>query len=407
MSKRIKLNLDSLAALVAKEYNSNTAGRGELRALTPKYNVTLPKETFDNKISRGVYEMVGDPSKGDLSFLEDTPQSSPAPVRVPKAISTEAPVKRLEPAVAEQPKVHSAVPKLENAAAHGAYIPLTDPLYVAWGNHSDIKKVVKSGIFMPTYITGATGNGKTMTPEQVCASLKRECIRVNITKKTNEDDLIGGFRLIDGETVWSDGPVIEAMKRGAVLLLDEIDLGSDEIMCLQSVLEGKAYYIKKTNRLVQAKAGFNVIATANTKGDGQSEEYTHTNPLNEAFKDRFPMLLEQDYPTKAIENKILTRIMNTLVGDSEDSFISDLCIWADIIRATYKDGGVERSISTRRLVDIVKVYSVFHKEDYAIDKCTARFDDDTREAFRDLWLHLHDDPGDEDSPPDFTPDNPF
>ena len=268
-------------------------------------------------------------------------------------------------------------------------IPNKDATFVSFGNFSDIKKVVQSGLFYPAFITGLSGNGKTFGVEQSCAQLGRELIRVNITIETDEDDLIGGFRLVNGETVWHNGPVVEAMERGAILLLDEIDLASNKIMCLQSVLEGKGVFLKKIGKHIVPKAGFNVIATANTKGKGSDDgRFIGTNVLNEAFLERFPITFEQEYPTISVETKILTKVAESLsipmIGEHTD-FIKHLCTWSEIIRKTFNDGGIDEVISTRRLVHIIKAYSIFGKKDKAIKVCLNRFDDETKTTFVELY----------------------
>ncbi len=264
-------------------------------------------------------------------------------------------------------------------------IPQKDPNYVPFGNFSDIKKIVKSGIFYPTFVTGLSGNGKTASIEQTCAQLGRELIRVNITIETDEDDLIGGFRLVDGNTVWHNGPVIEALKRGAVLLLDEIDLASNKILCLQSILEGKGVFLKKIGQWVTPASGFNVIATANTKGKGSDDgRFIGTNVLNEAFLERFPVTFEQEYPTPVTETKILNNYCSELDCCNE-KFINALVVWAEIIRKTFNEGGVDEVISTRRLVHIIRAYSIFGNEVKAINVCLNRFDEDTKKSFLDLY----------------------
>ena len=256
-------------------------------------------------------------------------------------------------------------------------VPSVDSNFVKFGNFSDVKKIVQSKQFYPTFITGLSGNGKTFGVEQVCAQLKRELIRVNITIETDEDDLIGGFRLVDGNTVWHNGPVVEALQRGAILLLDEIDLASNKILCLQPVLEGKGLFLKKIGQYVSPKAGFNVIATANTKGKGSDDgRFIGTNVLNEAFLERFPVTFEQAYPSVKIEEKLLTLHAES-VGVNDSSFIKRLVDWADIIRKTFYDGGIEDIISTRRLVHIIRAYSIFNDKAKAIQVCTNRFDDET------------------------------
>ena len=269
-----------------------------------------------------------------------------------------------------------------------SFIPSTDGDYVAWGNHKTVEKVIKSKLFYPIFITGLSGNGKTFMTEQVCAKLKREMIRVNITIETDEDDLLGGFRLVDGETVFHKGPVVDAMERGAVLLLDEVDLASNKILCLQPVLEGKGVYLKKINQWVTPAEGFTIIATANTKGKGsESGAFIGTNILNEAFLERFAVTIEQEYPTTATEKKILGRVFNTL-GIEDSEFAAKLVDWADIIRRTYYDGGIDEVISTRRLVHISKAFSIFEDRMQAIDLCINRFDEETKESFKDLYTKI-------------------
>jgi MoxR-like ATPase len=264
-------------------------------------------------------------------------------------------------------------------------IPDKDPNFVPFGNFSDVKRIIQSGIFYPTFITGLSGNGKTLGIEQACALLKKELIRVNITIETDEDDLIGGFRLVNGETVWHNGPVIEALERGAILLLDEVDLASNKILCLQSVLEGKGLFLKKTGRYVERRSGFNIFATANTKGKGSEDgRFIGTNVLNEAFLERFALTFEQDYPTVATETKILEKAASSLaVLDKE--FCSHLANWADIIRRTFNDGGVDEVISTRRLVHIIRAFAIWQDRMKAIKVCTNRFDDETKQSFLELY----------------------
>ena len=280
-------------------------------------------------------------------------------------------------------KVKEVVQKIEKAyeapdALH--LIPEKNENFVPFGNFNTIKKIIKSGVFYPSFITGLSGNGKTFGVEQVCAQLNRELVRVNITIETDEDDLIGGFRLVNGDTVWHNGPVIEALERGAVLLLDEIDLASNKILCLQSILEGKGVFLKKIGRYVKPAAGFNVVATANTKGRGSEDgRFIGTNVLNEAFLERFAITFEQEYPNSKTE----TNILNKLCSDKE--FCARLSDWADIIRKTFYDGGIDEVISTRRLVHIVQAYSIFQDKVKAIELCLNRFDDETKQAFLDLY----------------------
>ena len=264
-------------------------------------------------------------------------------------------------------------------------VPEKDDTFVKFGPFADLKKIIHSKLFYPTFITGLTGNGKTVGVEQACAQLNRELIRVNITIETDEDDLIGGFRLSDGSTVWHNGPVVEALERGAVLLLDEIDLASNKILCLQPVLEGKGLFLKKTGRFVQPAPGFNVIATANTKGKGSDDgRFIGTNVLNEAFLERFPVTFEQDYPAPSVETKILGRVASTL-GVTDSDFCKRLVDWGDIIRKTFYDGGIEEIISTRRLIHILRAYSIFGDKMKAIGVCVNRFDDETKQSFIELY----------------------
>ena len=279
-------------------------------------------------------------------------------------------------------------------------IPSKDANYVPFGNATDLKKIIKSKIFYPTFITGLSGNGKTLGVEQACAQLGRELIRVNITVETDEDDLIGGFRLVNGETVWHNGPVIEALERGAVLLLDEIDLASNKILCLQSILEGKGVFLKKIGRQVSPAAGFNIFATANTKGKGSDDgRFVGTNVLNEAFLERFPVTFEQEYPAPSLETKMLNNYCKEL-DCCDDDYIKNLVAWADIIRKTFKDGGVDEVISTRRLVHIIRAYSIFSDRVKAIKVCLNRFDDETKQSFIELYDKI-------DADVDISVDNPL
>jgi hypothetical protein len=291
-----------------------------------------------------------------------------------------------------------AINNLENTfnspSAHGIgivesvkqnLIPDKDATFVKFGNFADIKKIIQSRLFYPTFITGLSGNGKTFSVEQACAQLGRELIRVNITIETDADDLLGGFRLVNGETAWHNGPVVEALERGAILLLDEIDLASNKILCLQSILEGKGVFLKKIGRFVRPAAGFNVIATANTKGKGSDDgRFIGTNVLNEAFLERFPVTFEQSYPAVATEVKILQSVASQL-SVNDDDFCKRLADWGDIIRKTFYDGGIDEIISTRRLVHIIRAYSIFQDKAKAIQVCVNRFDDETKTAFLELY----------------------
>ena len=270
----------------------------------------------------------------------------------------------------------------------GNIIPEKDPNFVNFGDYSSVKSIIASKKFYPIFITGLSGNGKTLGVTQACAEKKREMIRVNITIETDEDDLLGGYRLRDGQTVWQNGPVIEAMERGAVLLLDEIDLASNKIMCLQPILEGNGVFVKKINKFVKPALGFTVVATANTKGKGSEDgQFIGTNVLNEAFLERFPITFEQKYPSVKIETKIISKMLET-ENAKDDEYATNLVNWADIIRKTYSEGGVDEIISTRRLVHIAKAYSIFRNKLKAVEVCTNRFDDDTKQSFIDLYTKI-------------------
>ena len=269
-----------------------------------------------------------------------------------------------------------------------SFVPDRNETYVPFGFYNDLRDIIKSRIFYPVYITGLSGNGKTFMIEQVCAALKREMIRVNITKRTDESDLIGSYELVDGSTIRREGPVITAMRRGAVLLLDECDLGTEDILCLQPILEGKPYFDKKTGEVVHPAAGFNVIATANTKGKGSDDgRFIGTNLLNEAFLERFAITVEQEYPPAATERKILEKNF-AILGITDAIFIDRLITWAEVIRKSFSDGAVDEVISTRRLVHISKAFSIFNNRLKAIEMCLNRFDTDTKNAFLDLYTKV-------------------
>ena len=267
-------------------------------------------------------------------------------------------------------------------------VPAKDSTYVPFGFYRDLVNIVKSGMFYPMFITGLSGNGKTLMVEQIHASLKKELIRVNITIETDEDDLLGGFRLVNGETKFVPGPVVEAMERGCTLLLDECDLGSNKLLALQPVLEGKGVYLKKVNKWITPKDGFNVIATANTKGKGSEDgRFIGTNILNEAFLERFAITIEQPYPSNTVEKKIVLGSMKKY-GSVDENFADNLVTWTDVIRKTFYDGGVDELISTRRLDHIAKAFAIFGDKMKSIELCVARFDDDTKESFMDLYTKI-------------------
>jgi cobaltochelatase CobS len=258
-------------------------------------------------------------------------------------------------------------------------IPSKYPDYVPFGFFKDMRNIIKSSQFYPIFVTGLSGNGKTLMVEQVCADLKRECIRVNISIETDESDLLGGPTLVNGNIVNRDGPVITAMKRGAVLLIDEVDRGSNKLMCLQGILEGKPYYNKKNGEMVYPADGFNIVATANTKGRGSEEGRYLSQILDDAFLERFPITVEQEYPDAKTEKKILS----PLIEDKD--FVENLVQWADVVRQSFDQGAVDEIISTRRLVHIAKAFKIFGDRMKAIELCVSRFDAETKTAFLDLY----------------------
>ena len=352
---------------------------------------SIPKAEIEEvaAILKTRFDSVSRRMKSTFGFVynQKTQTFSQPTAALPKVQKAKKPVaqvkKQLERTIAKTPdlptKKTSANVKTERAVEQNL-VPIKDAEYVPFGNFKDVKKVLASKQFYPMFITGLSGNGKTYSVEQACAQLKRELIRVNITIETDEDDLIGGFRLADGDTVWHNGPIIEALEKGAVLLLDEVDLASNKILCLQSILEGKGVFLKKIGRYVKPAAGFTVIATANTKGKGSDDgRFVGTNVLNEAFLERFPITFEQEYPTPVTEAKILA------FHCEDKNYIKHLCDWADIIRRTFKDGGIDEVISTRRLVHIAQAYAIFNDKAKAISTCISRFDDETKQVFQELY----------------------
>jgi MoxR-like ATPase len=360
LSPRKKLFVDTAAEMFG---DGAVITKAEKTAAAEKAGVPFPTWFKGEGFSVG-YNAYKLPSEGD---------NVAAPVTVTAA-----------PASAEATMVNLVATNMEKQNL----IPGKFDGFVPWGNFSLIEKVVKSGMFYPIFVTGLSGNGKTLMIEQVCAKLNKELIRVNITIETDEDDLLGGFRLVNGETKFMPGPVIEAMERGCTLLLDECDLGSNKLLCLQPVLEGQGVYLKKINKWVTPKAGFNVMATANTKGKGSDDgRFIGTNILNEAFLERFAITMEQPYATVATETKIINLAMKKY-GAEDEGFAKNLVTWADVIRKTFYDGGVDEVISTRRLDHIVKAFAIFGDKMQAIELCVARFDEDTKVSFLDLYTKI-------------------
>ena len=341
-------------------YKKDKLTRGEINSFWQKKGYKNPswlkKDKY--KVDRGIYKLPLDNNQTENEKIMDT---------------------------SESPKTEAAYIV---SSLTGNIVPTKDPVFVSFGNYPDVKSIIASGKFYPIFITGLSGNGKTMSVTQAAAALKKELIRVNITIETDEDDLLGGYRLKDGQPVWQNGPVLEAMERGATLLLDEIDLASNKIMCLQPILEGSGIFVKKINKYIKPQPGFNVVATANTKGQGSEDgKFIGTNILNEAFLERFPVTFEQSYPNARVEKKILNNTLKQ-AGKKDDKFAEKLTTWADVIRKTYFDGGVDEIISTRRLVHITQAYAIFDDKMKAIKMCTNRFDDDTKNSFVELYTKV-------------------
>jgi len=333
-------------------------------ALSLGFNTYADLISDDFKVSRGVYDY-------SRLLANATP-----------AAAVEAPAAAAKPAVL---KLASAVSSTVN---EDSYIPDADPTYVKWGSYDDVAQIIRSKTFYPIYIAGLSGNGKTMMVEQACAALNREYVRVQISPETDEDDLIGGFRLLNGETVFAKGPVIKAMERGAILLIDEIDRATNKIMCLQGVLEGKPILIKKTGEVIKPSPGFNVFATANTKGKGSdSGHFVAATIIDEAFLERFVATIEQPYPTLATERKIVLKHMEKF-GRRDEDFADKLTTWAEVIRKTFAEDGVDEVISTRRLCHIAHTYKIFEDRLKAVQMCINRFDEDTKTAFLDLYTKI-------------------
>ncbi len=332
------------------------------------------------KVGRGLWKI---PVNGSVVV-----KSTPSPKKKAKKIAE--PVVSEPVTITDKPTAPTSVVEMtKGTTSTVSNIPAKDPLFVPFGNFSDVNSIFKSNMFYPIYVTGLSGNGKTFMIEQAAAKAGRELFRVNITVETDEDDLLGGFRLVDGETVWFDGPVVEAMRKGAILLLDEVDLASTKIMCLQPVLEGKGVFLKKINEFVECADGFNVVATANTKGKGdETGNFMGAGVLNEAFLERFPITVEQEYPSNAVEKKILNKVFDKLnINDSE--FVDKLINWADVIRKTYVEGAIDQLITTRRLVHISNAYAIFNMDRMkAISMCVNRFDDETKMAMIDLYTKI-------------------
>jgi len=391
MGERFKMSFTSKQSAfinAAVSYNENvvaidfnSVNKTDLTNIANSADLKFPHwltRISDYKVGRGLWSI---PVNG-APAIKAVADSSVGVEKAPDSI-TEKPVPAVPVTVVEMTKGSTST--TEN-------IPAKDGLFVPFGNFSDVHSILKSKMFYPIFVTGLSGNGKTFMIEQACAKAKRELFRVNITIETDEDDLLGGFRLVNGETVWFDGPVVEAMKKGSVLLLDEIDLASTKIMCLQPVLEGKGVFLKKINEWVECADGFNIVATANTKGKGDDTgNFIGAGVLNEAFLERFPITVEQEYPTNAVEKKILEKVFDNL-GLSDSAFIEKLVNWADIIRKTYIEGAIDELITTRRLVHISNAYKIFNRDRVkSISMCVNRFDVETKTAMLDLYTKVDSD----------------
>ena len=360
----------------AKSYEGvdiNSVNKADLQSIADSAGLKFPHwitRVPTYKVGRGLWSI---PVDGETKVSEVKVKEKKTPKPKPVA----------------EPAVSAAIEMAKGSSVEISAVPAKDPLFVPFGNFSDVEAIIKSNMFYPVFVTGLSGNGKTFMIEQACAKAKRELFRVNVTIETDEDDLLGGFRLVNGETVWFDGPVVEAMRKGAVLLLDEVDLASTKIMCLQPVLEGKGVFLKKINEWVECAEGFNIVATANTKGKGdETGNFIGAGVLNEAFLERFPITVEQEYPATAVEKKILNKVFDKLnVSDSE--FVDKLVNWADIIRKTYVEGAIDELITTRRLVHISNAYAIFNMDRMkAIQMCVNRFDGETMTAMVDLYTKV-------------------
>lgn len=343
-------------------------------------------------ITRGVYDfekMVLETQQ--MAVIGGTKKKTELP-ETPQLVSSQVPGYTDDRTPIEQPKPEPKK-EIQEITSVVNYIPEINKTFVPFGYHDKMEQIITSGVFMPVFIAGLSGNGKTLTTEQICAKHKREFINVPVTIETNEDDLLGGFRLIDGETRWSNGPVIEAMERGAVLLIDEIDLASHKIMCLQSIIDGKGVYLKKINKYVRHEPGFTIVVTANTKGKGKWQgQFVGTNILNESFLERFVVLFEQEYPLETVEKKILrANLKQCGIKTSDDEvkkFVLLLVQWANQIRKQFNEMNISEVISTRRLVHIVRYYSVFKDRLDAVKQGTNRFSDDNKESFIQLFAAM-------------------
>ena len=384
MYKRLTATQENFVRAAAEMGCTSPITRPEVLDVIAAHDMSIPQwlvgpKGIDRRVGRGEYDL---PELSEFNGQSSDIGETVAPESVataPAAVAT-APARSIP--------VASASPTTFALAPDAGLIPDRISTYVPFGHFKDVEKIVKAKAFYPVFVTGLSGNGKTTMIEQVAAKLKRELFRVNITIETDEDDLLGGFRLVNGNTVWCNGPVVEAMLRGGILLLDEVDLASHKIMCLQPVLEGKGVFLKKIGKWITPAPGFQVFATANTKGKGSDDgRFVGTNVLNDAFLERFPSTFEQEYPSRAQEKKIITKLMTSL-NALDEGFADNLVKWAEIIRKTFYEGAIDEIITTRRLVNICQAFAIFNDRVKAITMCTSRFDDDTKEAFLNLYTKV-------------------
>lgn len=381
MAKRI--TLDDFAKMAMSEYGTLDIRKRQMKELAAKFDICIPSVVKKNKVDVGLFRIEGNPELGS-EIVAAAPALNVVPDAPPANEISEGEV-----------NIGGNALKFENYNGIKVFstpidyslVPERDSNFVAWGNYHLIKKLLSSDQFLSIYMVGETGNGKTFNFEQAAAQLKRELIAVNFTAMTDEDDLVGGFRLVNGDTVWVDGPVIEAMKRGAILLLDEVDLSTEPVMALQSVLQGKPYFVKKLGRVITPAPGFKVVATANTKGDGDGD-YVFTNVMNKAFLDRFKILLDQPYPSISVERKIVSRYVANACPHVGEEWISNVTRFVDIVRNSYKQGALDEQISTRRLVDMTQMYGLLGNATEAIKLTTNRFPEEVQNAMLALWENI-------------------
>lgn len=362
-----------------KEFGNRIVSRKEIYKLYQEKGLQKPRDflkDLSNRVSRGMYQ---------IPTLEEINSDSKVSKTQTTKVQSIPAVKSSSQNILQSDETHLAQ-MIQTISEESNLIPKKDPLYVEFGAYKDLKRIIGSRQFFPVFVTGLSGNGKTHMINQICAELKRELFRINITIETDEDDLLGGFRLVGDTTKWFDGPMTRALKSGGVVLIDEVDLGSNKIMCIQSILEGNGIFLKKINQYVYPKEGFTIIATANTKGQGnETGKFVGTNLLNEAFLERFNITIEQDYPSEAEETKILKRLFKSTMRDEQSEFVKCLTGWARNTRDSFKNGTENEVITTRRLIHIAKTFSIFQDREKAVKLCLARFDESTQAAFWSLY----------------------